>query len=56
MKFFNRNGKFARNDKDDMWELEDKVKSLHPGLFSLEVLCVSHEIQDRLGVLYMPFE
>ena len=47
---------WSENDKDDMCELEDKVKSLHPELFSLEVRCMPDKIQERLGVLYRPYE
>jgi len=47
---------WSENDKDVTWELEDKVKSLHLELFSLEVLCMSYEIKERVGVFCRPFE
>ena len=47
---------WSENDKDVTWELEDKVKSLHPELFSLEVLCMSYEVRERVGVFCRPFE
>ena len=58
-----RNGKWkmvkvqwSENDKGVTWELEDKVKLLHPELFSLEVLCMSYEIRERIGVMCRPYE
>ena len=47
---------WSENEKDVTWELEDKVRSLHPELFTLDVQCLSYEIRDRLGVLYRLYE
>ena len=47
---------WSENEKDVTWELEDKVRSLHPELFSLEVLCMSNEVRERIGVKCRSYE
>jgi len=47
---------WSENEKDVTWELEDKVRSLHPELFSLEVLCMSYEVREWIGVRCRQYE
>ena len=47
--------RWSENENDVTWELEDKVRSLHPELFTLEVLCMSSEIRNGLGVFCRPY-
>ena len=43
------------SEKDVTWELEDKIRDLHPELFSISVLCMSSRASSGSGVTVIPY-
>ena len=47
--------RWSENEKDVTWELEDKIKSTHPELFSLEVSLMSCVVRSTELVSSRPY-
>ena len=47
--------RWSENEKDVTWELEDKIRELHPELFSSSVLCMSSRVSGGSGVTVIPY-
>ena len=47
--------RWSENEKDVTWVLEEKIRNLHPELFSLSVLCISSRASSSSGVTVIPY-
>ena len=47
--------RWSENEKDVTWELEDKIRDLHPELFTIPVLCMSCIASSGSGVSVIPY-
>ena len=41
--------RWSENEKDVTWELEDKIRDLHPELFTISFLCMSSKASSASG-------
>ena len=47
--------RWSENEKDVTWELEEKIRDLHPELFSFSVFCMSSRASSGSGVTMIPY-
>ena len=47
--------RWSESENDVTWELEDKIRDLHPELFSISVLCMSSRASSGSGVTVIPY-
>ena len=47
--------RWSENERDVTWELEDKIRSTHPELFTLEVAYISSMIGSCSWVTSIPY-
>ena len=48
--------RWSENEKDVTWELEDKIRDLHPELFTLEVIGLTSRASSSSRVTVIPYQ